>query len=69
MLFLPFFKVPLFDKLDDVILDNICDLVRPLIYSKGEKVRSYTIYAPILISHFIISNLYIVIYYCDSLDN
>ncbi|PRQ59742.1 putative potassium channel, voltage-dependent, EAG [Rosa chinensis] len=31
-------KVPLFHKLDGVILDNICDLVRPLIYSKGEKI-------------------------------
>ncbi|KAM1141814.1 hypothetical protein FF1_041662 [Malus domestica] len=31
-------KVPLFHKLDDVILDNICDLVRPTVYSKGEKV-------------------------------
>ncbi|CAN6565159.1 unnamed protein product [Malus baccata var. baccata] len=31
-------KVPLFHKLDDVILDNICDLVRPTVYSKGEKI-------------------------------
>ncbi|KAJ7974842.1 putative Cyclic nucleotide-gated ion channel [Quillaja saponaria] len=31
-------KVPLFGMLDDLILDNICDLVRPLIYSKGEKI-------------------------------
>ncbi|KAL6291296.1 hypothetical protein ACE6H2_008806 [Prunus campanulata] len=31
-------QVPLFHKLEDVILDNICDLVRPIIYSKGEKL-------------------------------
>ncbi|KAK3026216.1 hypothetical protein RJ639_040501 [Escallonia herrerae] len=31
-------KVHLFHNLDDVILDNICDRVKPLIYSKGEKV-------------------------------
>ncbi|KAF3433197.1 hypothetical protein FNV43_RR24299 [Rhamnella rubrinervis] len=31
-------KVPLFHVLDDLILDNICDRVRPLIYSQGEKI-------------------------------
>lgn len=31
-------KVPLFHGLDDLILDNICDRVKPLIYSRDEKV-------------------------------
>ncbi|GAB2299258.1 Cyclic nucleotide-gated ion channel 2 [Dionaea muscipula] len=31
-------KVPLFHCLDDLILDNICDRVKPLIYSKDEKI-------------------------------
>uniref|UniRef100_A0A7C8ZWS1 Cyclic nucleotide-binding domain-containing protein n=1 Tax=Opuntia streptacantha TaxID=393608 RepID=A0A7C8ZWS1_OPUST len=31
-------KVPLFHCLDDLILDNICDRVKPLIYCKDEKV-------------------------------
>ncbi|XP_043723205.1 cyclic nucleotide-gated ion channel 2-like [Telopea speciosissima] len=31
-------KVPLFHNLDDLILDNICDRVRPLIFSKDEKI-------------------------------
>ncbi|CAI9109783.1 OLC1v1009680C5 [Oldenlandia corymbosa var. corymbosa] len=31
-------KVPLFCHLDDLILDNICDRVKPLVYSKDEKV-------------------------------
>ncbi|XP_021682294.2 cyclic nucleotide-gated ion channel 2 isoform X3 [Hevea brasiliensis] len=31
-------KAPLFHNLDDLILDNICDRVKPLIYSKGEKI-------------------------------
>ncbi|TYJ16876.1 hypothetical protein E1A91_A09G011900v1 [Gossypium mustelinum] len=31
-------KVPLFDSLDDIILDNICDRVKPLVYSKDEKI-------------------------------
>ncbi|MQL74117.1 hypothetical protein Taro_006460 [Colocasia esculenta] len=31
-------QVPLFHDLDDLILDNICDRVRPLVFSKGEKV-------------------------------
>ncbi|KAL2317607.1 hypothetical protein Fmac_031483 [Flemingia macrophylla] len=30
-------KVPLFHNLDDLILDNICDRVRPLVFSKDEK--------------------------------
>ncbi|KAK4751277.1 hypothetical protein SAY87_004759 [Trapa incisa] len=30
-------KVPLFHDLDDIILDNICDRVQPLLYSKDEK--------------------------------
>ncbi|TYI30858.1 hypothetical protein ES332_A05G416100v1 [Gossypium tomentosum] len=31
-------KVPLFHNLDDLILDNICDRVKPLVYSKDEKI-------------------------------
>ncbi|KAL5805660.1 hypothetical protein ACOSQ4_028393 [Xanthoceras sorbifolium] len=31
-------KVPLFHCLGDLILDNICDRVKPLIYSKDEKI-------------------------------
>ncbi|KAL8546018.1 hypothetical protein ACS0TY_005941 [Phlomoides rotata] len=31
-------KVPLFHNLDDLILDNICDRVKPLVYSKNEKI-------------------------------
>ena len=31
-------QVPLFDNLDDLILDHICDRVIPMIYSKDEKV-------------------------------
>ncbi|KAK3026213.1 hypothetical protein RJ639_040498 [Escallonia herrerae] len=31
-------KVPLFQSLDDLILDNICDRVKPLVYSKDEKI-------------------------------
>uniref|UniRef100_A0A7N0T9Q1 Cyclic nucleotide-binding domain-containing protein n=1 Tax=Kalanchoe fedtschenkoi TaxID=63787 RepID=A0A7N0T9Q1_KALFE len=31
-------KVPLFHYLDDLILDNICDRVRPLYFSLGEKI-------------------------------
>ncbi|XP_051117642.1 cyclic nucleotide-gated ion channel 2-like isoform X2 [Andrographis paniculata] len=31
-------KVPLFHNLDDLILDNICDHVKPLVYSKHEKI-------------------------------
>ncbi|KAK6128851.1 hypothetical protein DH2020_037417 [Rehmannia glutinosa] len=31
-------KVPLFHSLDDLILDNICDRVKPLIFSKDEKI-------------------------------
>ncbi|XP_010258957.1 PREDICTED: cyclic nucleotide-gated ion channel 2-like [Nelumbo nucifera] len=31
-------QVPLFHNLDDLILDNICDRVRPLFYSKDEKI-------------------------------
>ncbi|KAL1824469.1 hypothetical protein ACET3Z_011247 [Daucus carota] len=31
-------KVPLFDHLDDLILDHICDRVKPMIYSKDEKI-------------------------------
>ncbi|GKU97314.1 hypothetical protein SLEP1_g10476 [Rubroshorea leprosula] len=31
-------KVPLFLTLDDLILDNICDRLKPLIFSKGEKL-------------------------------
>ncbi|EOY03583.1 Cyclic nucleotide-regulated ion channel family protein isoform 3 [Theobroma cacao] len=32
-------KVPLFHSLDDLILENVCDRVKPLIYSKDEKVQ------------------------------
>ncbi|KAM0951410.1 putative cyclic nucleotide-binding domain, Ion transport domain, rmlC-like jelly roll [Dioscorea sansibarensis] len=31
-------QMPLFHNLDDLILDNICDRVKPLVFSKGEKV-------------------------------
>lgn len=31
-------NVPLFHCLDDLILDNICDRVKPLVFSKGEKI-------------------------------
>ncbi|KAJ7971037.1 putative Cyclic nucleotide-gated ion channel [Quillaja saponaria] len=31
-------KVPLFHNLDDLILDNICDRVKPLVFSKNEKI-------------------------------
>lgn len=34
-------QVPLFHNLDDLILDNICDRVKPLVFSKGEKVCVY----------------------------
>ncbi|KAI4294838.1 hypothetical protein L6164_037942 [Bauhinia variegata] len=30
-------KVPIFQMLDDIILDNICDMLRPVVYSQGEK--------------------------------
>ncbi|XP_007032654.2 PREDICTED: cyclic nucleotide-gated ion channel 2 isoform X1 [Theobroma cacao] len=36
-------KVPLFHNLDDLILDNICDRVKPLVFSKDEKVQAYEI--------------------------
>ncbi|KAK6129199.1 hypothetical protein DH2020_037029 [Rehmannia glutinosa] len=31
-------KVPLFQSLDDLILDNICDRLKPLVFSKDEKI-------------------------------
>lgn len=31
-------KVPLFHNLNDLILDNICDRVKPLVFSKDEKI-------------------------------
>ncbi|XP_042060892.1 cyclic nucleotide-gated ion channel 2-like [Salvia splendens] len=31
-------KVPIFHNLDDLILDNICDRVQPLVFSKNEKI-------------------------------
>ncbi|CAL4927436.1 unnamed protein product [Urochloa decumbens] len=31
-------QVPLFHGMDDLILDNICDRLRPLVFSSGEKV-------------------------------
>ncbi|GMN42160.1 hypothetical protein TIFTF001_011374 [Ficus carica] len=31
-------KVPLFHNLDDLILDNICDRVKPLVFTKDEKI-------------------------------
>lgn len=33
------FQVPLFQNLDDLILDNICDRVKHMVFSKDEKVR------------------------------
>jgi len=32
-------QVPLFHNLDELILDNICDRVKPLVFSKNEKVH------------------------------
>lgn len=31
-------QVPLFHGMDDLTLDNICDRLRPLVFSNGEKV-------------------------------
>ncbi|KAL0423023.1 UNVERIFIED_CONTAM: Cyclic nucleotide-gated ion channel 2 [Sesamum radiatum] len=31
-------QVPLFHNLDDLVLDNICDRIKPLLYSKDEKI-------------------------------
>ncbi|KAG2711046.1 hypothetical protein I3843_04G053200 [Carya illinoinensis] len=31
-------KVPLFHNLDDLILDNICDRVKPLVFARDEKI-------------------------------
>lgn len=31
-------KVPIFQQLDDLILDNICDRLKPIVYSKDEKI-------------------------------
>ncbi|KAK1316108.1 Cyclic nucleotide-gated ion channel 2 [Acorus calamus] len=31
-------QVPLFHNLDDLILDNICDRVKPMVFSTGEKI-------------------------------
>lgn len=31
--------MPLFHSLDDLILDNICDRIKPIVISKDEKVR------------------------------
>ncbi|RAL47135.1 hypothetical protein DM860_014029 [Cuscuta australis] len=31
-------KVPFFHNLDDLILDNICDRIKPLVFSKDEKI-------------------------------
>ncbi|GFZ19272.1 cyclic nucleotide-regulated ion channel family protein [Actinidia rufa] len=31
-------KVPIFHNMDDLILDNICDRVKPLVFSKDEKI-------------------------------
>lgn len=31
-------KVPFFQSLDDLVLDNICDRVKPLVFSKDEKI-------------------------------
>lgn len=36
------FQVPIFHSLDDLILDNICDRVKPLVFSKGEKVKTFS---------------------------
>lgn len=44
-LFLMFvWQVPLFHNLDDLILDNICDRVKPLVFSKDEKVLMISSY-------------------------
>lgn len=31
-------QVPLFENMDDLILDNVCDRVKPLLFTKGEKI-------------------------------
>lgn len=33
-------KVPLFEQLDELILNNICDRLKPVLFSKGEPVSS-----------------------------
>lgn len=38
MVWISLLQVPLFHNLDDLILDNICDRVKPLVFSKDEKV-------------------------------
>lgn len=34
-----YFQVPLFQHMDDLVLENICDRVKSLIFPKGEKVN------------------------------
>lgn len=36
-----FFQVPLFQHMDDLVLENICDRVKSLIFTKGETVSIY----------------------------
>ncbi len=31
-------QVPLFDQMDDLVLNNICERLKPLLFIKGEKV-------------------------------
>ncbi|KAJ6290368.1 hypothetical protein OIU78_026154 [Salix suchowensis] len=47
-------KVPLFHNLDDLILDNICDRVRLLVYSKDEKGSILSEGDPVLRMFFVV---------------
>lgn len=35
------FQVPLFQHMDDLVLENICDRVKSLIFTKGETVSIF----------------------------
>lgn len=39
--YLHFFQVPLFQHMDDLVLENICDRVKSLIFTKGETVSFF----------------------------
>lgn len=36
-------QVPLFQHMDELVLENICDRVKSLIFPKGEVVSHFTI--------------------------
>lgn len=49
------FQVPLFQHMDDLVLENICDRVKSLIFTKGEVVRfDFTLFYKLL--YFTIDN-------------